>query len=116
MVVTLLLARTLGDDSFGQWSTALAVVQIGATVGDFGLEQVAVRRRPPSAGASTRIGALLTLRLTIAVPVTLGAALAQLLLGDGTTMTAAGLLLCGTLLIAPFSVTRATFQLRVETT
>ena len=41
-VVVTLLARTLGDDSFGQWSTALAVVQIGATVGDFGLEQVAV--------------------------------------------------------------------------
>ena len=115
VVVTVLLARTLGDDSFGQWSTALAVVQIGATIGDFGLEQVAVRKAAAERGREHEwIGALLTLRLAIAVPVTLGAALVQLLLADSTAMGAAGLLLCGTLLIAPFSVTRATFQLRVR--
>ena len=115
VVVTVLLARTLGDDSFGQWSTALAVVQIGATVGDFGLEQVAVRKAAAERGREHEwIGALFTLRLTIAVPVTLGAALAQLLLADSSTMGATGLLLCGTLLIAPFSVTRTTFQLRVR--
>ncbi len=115
VVVTVLLARTLGDDSFGQWSTALAVVQIGATVGDFGLEQVAVRKAAAERGREHEwIGALFTLRLTIAVPVTLGAALVQLLLADSATMGATGLLLCGTLLIAPFSVTRTTFQLRVR--
>ena len=115
VVVTVLLARTLGDDSFGQWSTALAVVQIGATVGDFGLEQVAVRKAAAERGREHEwIGALFTLRLTIAVPVTLGAALVQLLLADSSTMGATGLLLCGTLLIAPFSVTRTTFQLRVR--
>ena len=115
VVVTVLLARTLGDDSFGQWSTALAVVQIGATVGDFGLEQVAVRKAAAERGREHEwIGALFTLRLTIAVPVTLGAALVQLLLADSASMGATGLLLCGTLLIAPFSVTRTTFQLRVR--
>ena len=50
VVVTLLLARALGDASFGQWSTALAVVQIGATIGDFGLEQVAVRKAAADRG------------------------------------------------------------------
>ena len=115
VVVTLLLTRALGDASFGQWSTALAVVQIGATIGDFGLEQVAVRKAAAEREREHEwIGALLSLRLAIAVPVTLGAALAQLLLADSAQMKAAGLLLCGTLLIAPFSVTRATFQLRVR--
>ena len=115
VVVTLLLTRALGDASFGQWSTALAVVQIGATIGDFGLEQVAVRKAAAEREREHEwIGALLSLRLAIAVPVTLGAALVQLLLADSAQMKAAGLLLCGTLLIAPFSVTRATFQLRVR--
>jgi O-antigen/teichoic acid export membrane protein len=115
VVVTLVLTRTLGDDGFGQWSTALAAVQIAAQVGDFGLEQVAVRR---AAGERHRehewIGALLTLRLGIAVPVTLGCVIAQLVLANNSQMAAAGMLLSGTLLIAPFSVTRATFQLRVR--
>jgi O-antigen/teichoic acid export membrane protein len=115
IVVTLLLARTLGDDGFGQWSTALAAVQIAAQVGDFGLEQVAVRRAATEREREHEwIGALLTLRLGIAVPVTLACVVAQLVLADNAQMAAAGMLLSGTLLIAPFSVTRATFQLRVR--
>jgi O-antigen/teichoic acid export membrane protein len=115
VVVTLLLTRSLGDDGFGEWSTALAIVQIAATIGDFGLEQVAVRQ----AAADRRreqhwIGALLTLRLAIAVPVTLACALVELLVANSTRMGAAGILLAGTILIAPFSVTRATFQLRIR--
>jgi len=115
VVVTLLLTRELGNDGFGEWSTALATVQIAAQVGDFGFEQVAVRR---AAGDRERehewIGALLTLRLAITVPVTLGCALVELLIADSARMGAAGVLLSGTLLIAPFSATRATFQLRIR--
>ena len=115
IVVTVLLTRALGDDGFGQWSTALAIVQIATPFGDFGLEQVAVRK-----AASEReqerdwIGAALTLRLTFAVPVALVCAAVQVLVADNNEMAAAGLLLTGTLLLAPLSMTRIAFQTRVR--
>jgi O-antigen/teichoic acid export membrane protein len=115
VVVTVLLTRALGDDGFGQWSTALAIVQIATPFGDFGLEQVAVRK-----AASEReqerdwIGAAITLRLAFALPVALVCAAAQLIVADNSEMAAAGLLLTGTLLLAPLSMTRIAFQTRVR--
>ena len=115
VVVAVLLTRALGDEGFGQWSTALAIVQIAAYVGEFGLEQVAVRHAAADrARERDWIGGLVTLRLAIAVPVTAGCALVQLLVADSDEMRATGLLLTGTLLLAPLSSTRAAFQLRVR--
>ena len=115
IVVTVLLTRSLGDDGFGEWSTALAIVQIATPFGDFGLEQVAVRK-----AAATRheerdwIGALITLRLAFALPVAIVTAIAQLVVANNSEMAAAGLLLTGTLLLAPLSMTRVAFQTRVR--
>jgi O-antigen/teichoic acid export membrane protein len=115
IVVTVLLTRALGDAGFGQWSTALAIVQIATPFGDFGLEQVAVRK-----AASEReqerdwIGAAITLRLAFALPVALVCAAVQLVVADNSEMAAAGLLLTGTLLLAPLSMTRIAFQTRVR--
>jgi O-antigen/teichoic acid export membrane protein len=115
VVVTLLLARSLGDDGFGEWSTALAIVQIAAQFGDVGLEQVAVRQAAAERERERDwIGALITLRLGIAVPATLVCALVGLLIADSSEMAATGLLLSGTLLLSPFSMTRAAFQLRLR--
>jgi O-antigen/teichoic acid export membrane protein len=115
VVVTVLLTRALGDDGFGEWSTALAIVQIATPFGDFGLEQVAVRK-----AASERererdwIGAAITLRLAFALPVTLVCAVVQVVVADNSEMAAVGLLLTGTLLFAPLSMTRIAFQTRVR--
>jgi O-antigen/teichoic acid export membrane protein len=115
VVVTLLLARSLGDAGFGQWSTLLAVVQIASYVGDFGLEQVAVRHAAskPEEEADW-IAALLTFRLTLTVPVMVLTAIVQLLIASSTEMVAAGLILTATLLCGAVNVLRVTFQLRVR--
>jgi O-antigen/teichoic acid export membrane protein len=115
IVVTVLLTRSLGDDGFGQWSTVLAVVQIATPFGDFGLEQVAVRKAAAARHEERDwIGALITLRLAFALPVAIATAVAQLIVADNAEMAAAGLLLTGTLLLAPLGMTRVAFQTRVR--
>ena len=75
VVVTLLIVRGLGPGRFGEWSTILAVVGLLGYLVDLRLESVAVRHvaAQPEREADW-IGALLTLSLAIAVPVTLGGA------------------------------------------
>jgi len=115
VVVTVLLTRALGDEGFGQWSTALATVQIAMYAGEFGLEQVAVRHAAADRSREPEwIGGLLTLRLAIALPVTVVCAVAQLVIADSAEMRAAGLLLSGTLLLSALSSARMAFQLRVR--
>ena len=115
VVVAVVLTRALGDEGFGQWSTALATVQIAMYAGEFGLEQVAVRHAAADPDRERDwIGGLLTLRLAIAVPVAVACAVAQVLIADSDEMRAAGLLLSGTLLLAALSSTKAAFQLRVR--
>jgi O-antigen/teichoic acid export membrane protein len=115
IVVTVLLTRALGDDGFGQWSTALAIVQIATPFGDFGLEQVAVRKAAAAREEERDwIGAAVTLRMAFALPVTVVCAVVQVVVADNSEMAAAGLLLTGTLLFAPFSMTRIAFQTRVR--
>lgn len=115
VVVTVVVTRTLGDSGFGQWATILAVLQIAGYVGDFGLEQVAVRRAAAEPEREREwLGGLLTMRLAIALPLTVVTAAVQLAIADSSEMKAAALLLCGTLILSAFSVTRAVFQLRVR--
>ena len=115
IVVTVLLTRSLGDDGFGEWSTVLAIVQIATPFGDFGLEQVAVRKAAAARHEERDwIGALITLRLAFALPVAIVTAVVQLVVANNAEMAAAGLLLTGTLLLAPLGMTRVAFQTRVR--
>jgi O-antigen/teichoic acid export membrane protein len=115
IVVTVLLTRSLGDAGFGEWSTALAIVQIATPFGDFGLEQVAVRKAAAARHEERDwIGALITLRLAFALPVAIATAIVQLIVANDAQMAATGLLLTGTLLLAPLSMTRVAFQTRVR--
>ncbi len=116
IVVTVLLTRSLGDDGFGQWSTALAIVQIATPFGDFGLEQVAVRK----AAAARARGARLDRRADHA------AARVRPAGGDRDAPSSSSSsrttprwpppACCspGTLLLAPLSMTRVAFQTRVR--
>ena len=82
LVVAVILTRSLGDDGFGSWSTALAIVQIAAPFGDFGLEQVAVRKAAAARHEERHwIGALISLRFALALPVAMVTAIVSVMTG-----------------------------------
>jgi O-antigen/teichoic acid export membrane protein len=115
VVVTLLIVRGLGPARFGEWSTILAVVGLLGYLVDLRLESVAVRHvAAQPERESDWIGALLTLSLAIAVPVTLGGAAVLAALSNDTTMRVAGLVIAVSLVLAALSHVRAVFSLRVR--
>lgn len=115
VVVTVLVARTLGQAGFGQWSTIFVIVQIAQYFTDLGLEQVTVREIVRERGAESRwIAALTGLRAIIAVPVALGCAGAILLIVNGGTASTAGLVISASLLLSAPGAVKVIFQLRVR--
>jgi O-antigen/teichoic acid export membrane protein len=115
VVVTLVVVRALGTSGFGQWSTIFAVTQIATNFGELGLAQVAVGRaaREPSREGDW-LGALVSLRIMLAIPATILSLVAILLIAPTRESQIAGALIAATVLLAaPASVTAA-FQLRVR--
>ncbi len=94
VVVTLILVRGLGSRSFGVWSSIFAITQIAASFGDFGLNEVTVSKAAgePEHEASW-LGALLSLRLLISLPITLLSVVGVLLVAPGYEGKLAGVLL-----------------------
>jgi O-antigen/teichoic acid export membrane protein len=115
VVVTLVIVRQLGAHGFGQWSTIVAISQIAANFGELGLGQVAVSRAAADPGRESQwLGALLSLRLLLAIPIAIVSAVAVLLIAPTQASRIAGVLLsCVLLLGAPAAMTVA-FQLRVR--
>lgn len=115
VAVTLVLVHALGARGFGQWSTILAITQITVNFGDLGLSQVAIVRAVAERERERAwLGALVSLRMTLAVPLTLGALAAMLLILHTPDARLAGVLLAATMIVgAPGSMT-AVFQLRMR--
>jgi O-antigen/teichoic acid export membrane protein len=113
--VTLLLVRGLGDEGFGRWSTLLAVIGLLSYFGDIGLDRVAVERAAaqPQRGPGW-LGALLSLRMALAVPVTLAAVAICLWLSEDATMRVASLCLAVLIPASAISAARVVFQLQVR--
>jgi O-antigen/teichoic acid export membrane protein len=115
VVVTSVIARMLGGSGFGEWSTIFAITQIAANFGELGLTQVAVSRaasEPPRQGEW--LGALLSLRVLLAVPTTILALVGVLLIVSTRSAEIAGVLVAATILVnAPMALS-AVFQLRVR--
>ncbi len=115
VVVTAVVVRTLGSGGFGEWSTIFAITQIAANFGELGLTQVAVghaAREPPRQGEW--LGALLSLRVLLAVPTTILALVGVLLILPTQSAELAGVLIAATILVnAPMALS-AVFQLRVR--
>ncbi len=115
VVVTLVLVRGLGRGGFGAWSSIFAVSQIASSFGELGLNEVAVSRaasepeREPS-----WLGALLSLRLLISLPITLISAIAVVLVAPNHNSQVAGVLLSLTLLLGAPMALGVLFQLRVR--
>lgn len=115
VVATLVVARLLGSSGFGEWSTIFAITQIAANFGELGLTQVAVSRaarEPPRQGEW--LGALVSLRVLLAVPTTILALAGVLLILPAQSAELAGVLIAATILVnAPMALS-AVFQLRVR--
>lgn len=117
IVVTVLLVRVLGDEGFGQWSALFAVVTVAGYFGNMGLERVAVERaaaQPERQG--DWMGALVTLRLVLALPAALGSLAICLALADDADMRIAAVLVCSLLVTNALMSLRAVFQLQVRNT
>jgi O-antigen/teichoic acid export membrane protein len=115
VVVTLIVVRALGRSGFGQWSTIFAVTQIATNFGELGLNQVAVSRAASDPGREGEwLGALVSLRLLIAIPTTILALLGIALIAPSRSVLIAGALIAATILVGAPSAIAAVFQLRVR--
>jgi O-antigen/teichoic acid export membrane protein len=115
VVVTAVVARSLGDAGFGEWSSVLVVVQIAAYLADLGLEQVGVRKAAAEPEREAEwIGATVALRAVVSLPATLVSILVALLIADNDGMALAGLLVSTTILLSGPNTTRALLQLRLR--
>jgi O-antigen/teichoic acid export membrane protein len=115
--VTVVVVRTLGDRSFGQWSTLLAVTNVVGYFGVLGLHQVAVERSSSDPAAQPAwVGSLLTLRLALTGPTTLLAAAVCLLVADDASMRVAAILVCAAIPFSAANAIRIVFQLQVRNT
>jgi O-antigen/teichoic acid export membrane protein len=115
VVVTLVVVRALGTEGFGQWSTIFAVTQIATNFGELGLSQVAVGRaaREPTREGDW-LGALVSLRVMLAIPATIASLVAILLIAPTRESQIAGALIAMTVLLAAPAAVTAAFQLRVR--
>lgn len=117
IVVTALLARTLGDTGFGQWTTLLATFQLIAFFTSLGLDQVAMRESAADPErAHVWLGALVVTRMALTLPSVVAALVALLLLEESSAMLVAGLVL---LLQFPFATATSlqlVHQLRMRNT
>jgi O-antigen/teichoic acid export membrane protein len=115
VVVTSIVVRALGSTGFGQWSTIFAITQIATNFGELGLTQIAVSR---AAGDPARqgdwMGALVSLRVLIAIPTTIVALVAVLLIAPTEDSRIAGVLIAATILVTAPTALNAAFQLRVR--
>jgi O-antigen/teichoic acid export membrane protein len=115
VVVTLVLVHALGSNSFGLWSTIFAITQITSSFGELGLTQIAVSRaaRDPEREPEW-LGSLLSLRLLLAVPITLASIAAVFLLVSSHEGRVTGTLLSLVLLVGAAGTLNVVFQLRVR--
>lgn len=115
VVVTVVLIRALGDKGFGQWSTIFAVSQIVGYFGDLGLQQIAVRKAAEDPEREeVWVGALLSLRLAISVPVLLLTAGALVVISNDANMRLSAIILSTTAITGALGALTAVFQLRIR--
>jgi O-antigen/teichoic acid export membrane protein len=115
VLVTALVARTLGSSGYGEWATLLNVLGLVAYFATFGMEKVVVREAAAQPEREFEwLGSMMLLRLILLGPVLIASTVAVLLLQRNDEMLAAGLIL---LIAMPFdgaSVLALVFQLRVN--
>ncbi|HET6998424.1 MAG TPA: flippase [Solirubrobacterales bacterium] len=115
IVTTVVIVRALGASRYGEWATILATIELIATVGNLGLETVAVRlaaQEPEREGAW--VGATTGLRLLIAIPMLAAFVVALAVLASDDEMLVTGLILSLLYITAAISTLRIIFRLHVR--
>lgn len=113
--MTVILIRALGDESFGQWSTVLVVLQITSYLAELGLEMAAVRLVATDVDDEGGVlGSLVVLRLLLAIPTAAAMGLLVALLASNDAMRVAGWIAASSILITALGAGRATFQTHVR--
>jgi O-antigen/teichoic acid export membrane protein len=115
VVVTIVIVRALGEHRFGQWSTILAVSELLGYLGDLGLDRVSIRK---AAGEPDRepewLGALVSLRFLLSIPVTLAFLAIMLVISSDAEMRISSGILATLSIIPALSCLSIVFQLRVR--
>lgn len=115
VVVTLIVVRALGSTGFGEWSTIFAITQIATNFGELGLPQVAIGRAASEPQReSDWLGALVSLRVLLAIPAAIASLGAILLIVPTQQARIAGVLIAATVLLSAPNAITAIFQLRVR--
>jgi O-antigen/teichoic acid export membrane protein len=115
VVVTAVVARGLGDAGFGEWSSALVVVQIAAYLANLGIEQVGVRRATAEPEREAEwVGATIALRALVSLPATLASIVAAVLIADNGDMATAGAIVSLTILLSGPNTVRILLQIRLR--
>jgi O-antigen/teichoic acid export membrane protein len=113
--VTVLVARSLGDSGFGNWSTLVAILSLTGAFCDLGLAPVAVRRAAEDPEAEPEwLGALIQLRFLLSAGATAVCVAAVVAVSSSTEMAVAGIVLSATLLLSAPSALQTIFQLRIR--
>lgn len=115
VVVLVVVARLLGAEDFGRWTTLLAIALLAIPLTELGITQVAVLRAAEDPEEEPQwLGALLAVRCLLALVAAAACVAAVLLLSDDGRMTAAGVLISGAVLLSGFGSLTAVFQLRTR--
>ena len=115
VIVTALVARTLGTTRFGEWSTIFVVLGLVGYFSSFGMEKVVVREVAANPELEHEwFGAMMLVRFSLLAPVIILSVLAIVLLHRSHQMLVAGLILTATMPFDGVSVLQLVFQLRVD--
>lgn len=115
VVVTALIARTLGTTGYGEWSTVFAVLGLTGFFMSFGAESIVVREasREPEREREW-LGAMMAMRLIALGPVMVVSLGVLLVIQDSHAMLLAGLILVVCMPFDGVGVLQLVFQLRVK--
>ncbi len=115
VVVTGLVARTLGTTLYGEWSTIFVILGLVGYFASFGMEKVVIREVAANPELEHEwFGAMMFVRFSLLVPVIIASVLAIVLLHRSHQMLVAGLILTATMPFDGVGVLQLVFQLRVD--
>lgn len=113
LLATAVLARGLGTHGYGEWTTILLIPALLAPLNELGFLQVAVRHA--SSDDDPRwLGALVTVRAALSIPVTALTILVLIPIAHGSTMFLAGAIIALQGLLAAPSAMVSVFQVKVR--
>jgi O-antigen/teichoic acid export membrane protein len=113
VIATAVLARGLGKYGYGQWATILLIPALLSPLNELGFLQVAVRHAS-SEDDPRWLGALVTARAALSIPVTALTILVLIPFAHGSTMLLAGVIVALQGLLAAPSAMASVFQVRLR--